>query len=274
MPSGPRIQNWQVLRPVAKVGRLNKYIDVPAFSEQCFRPNVSLDVTALQDAIISAPNTSYSGHTGFTFECWIKNVSPIASQEQTICRNRRSIGGNDQWRLSIIDSKLVFIWLDAISLTEISVTSIDLLPHGEWCHVAVSWSSAEVILYINGLLSTRFYGDGTDFYVDGLLVANIAEGVDLYVDGVQVLAGQVLTMAQSINGIYLISFGSSETLTDLFVGYLAEVRYWGTVQTDENILYKYNKPRNKTAGDGVDDEVIDNESICIVRRHCCQTVPN
>jgi len=256
MPSGPRIQNWQVLRPVAKVGRLNKYIDVPPFSEQCFRPNVSLDVTALQAAYIT-PNVNYSGHAGFTFECWIKNVSPISSQEQTICRNHRSIENDDQWKLCLMDSKLVFTWLDATSLTEVSVTSIDLLPHGEWCHVGVSWSSAGVILYINGQVSTRFYGDGTDFYVDGLFVTNIEDGVDLYVDGVQVLASQTLAMAQAVNSVYLFSIGSSSLTppTALYVGYIAEMRYWSTVQTDENILYKYNKPRNKTAADGVDDEL-------------------
>jgi len=248
MSSGPRIQNWQVLRPVAKVGRLNKYIDVPAFSEQCFKPNQSLYLNALQSAYVTL-GESHSGHAGFTFECWIKNLSPIASDEQIIFSNVTVNPTGYQWKLAILDSKLVFSWRDATSLAYITLTSIDLLPHGEWCHVGVSWSSAEVVLYINGLVSTRFYGDGTDFYVDGLFVSNISEGVDLYVDGVQVLAGQTLALVQDVSNTYISLIGSSFALTGFFVGYIGELRYWSAVQTDTDIAYKFNKPRSTTGLD-------------------------
>jgi len=254
MPTGQRIANWQVLRPATKVGRLNKYIEIPTFDQQCFKTNQSLYLSSLQDGYV-ALQQDYSGHLGFTFEAWVKKLNTVPSAEQIIISNRRTIEGDNQWKLCILNSKLVFTWLDATSLTEISVTSTDNIPHSEWCHVAVSWNANEVILYVNGQISTRYYGDGIDFYVDGVFQMKIEEGLDFYVDGAPVLSSNIFEMAQSANLHYVAVLGSDYGLTNFFVGYVAELRYWSAVQETEDIEYKYNKPRNTVVGDGIDDNL-------------------
>lgn len=254
MSTGPRIANWQIVRPIGRVGRLTKYIDIPAFSEQCFKPNCSLYLSS-QNAEVLKSTHSISGDTGFTFECWIKNISPITSSNQLIVANLRNTELDYQWSLSVDYNRLKFTWLDANSLTDVSVYSIDYVPHGEWCHVYVSFGVDSVVIGINGQVTTTFYGSGTDFFVDGAFFSHIDEGLKLYVDGVEVLTSDELAMGTSAGG-YTLNIGpTNEDAPNAFSGYIAELRLWNVVQTYENISYKYNKPRNSEQNNDIDDEL-------------------
>jgi len=197
-----RAANWEIIRPITRIGKLNKYLEIPAFTEPCGLTRASLFIPN-SDTGIFETLTGTPSFASYTLECWAylngaqgyENGGLIWAYNSDILANYLAIRcDTDGFR---IDSG--GLWQPSI-----------IPPIYEWVHLAISRqaSGADAILkfYINGELRASTTALGTD---------NTA----------------------GTNWIwYLGSFGATD-----FKGYIGDARFWNSIRTPDEIKFAYKK---------------------------------
>jgi len=142
--SGPRIQNWQVLRPVTKLERNRKYIEIPAFEEACFWT---------RGCLTSGSYASLASLGDLVLDCWMKvSVMGYWDRENEIIKVAED--ANNLFWLSFNEGGTFTIWSSVSGNSLYHDTDVQV-PTNEWFHLKIRrtiTSSTAYKLYINEIL--------------------------------------------------------------------------------------------------------------------------
>jgi hypothetical protein len=220
---------WLNHRPAVRTGKINKKIVLSAFSAACGPTRACIDTWYLSSAFAEpdgfTTDVALTHRTSnFTFECWLKQMgSPDVGYDNGIYERVAATTGM-MFNVYINDSFKIVVQL-RIGGVVVTHTSTVVIPHAEWCHIAVSYDSSNVRIYLNGVKKQTIVQAGALNAAVGTLSAHI--GTKLGV---------------SINA--------------LVKTYIDEIRFWHTtLRSDEDIFVCYDKHVNKISGDSVQDNL-------------------
>ena len=155
---------------------------------------------------------NYRLNTGaFSIETWIKSEAST-SNRQTIFSKRINFNTNHGYDLTLVNNIISFNWNNS------SITSNHAITTGRWYHVAVT-----------------FDGSNYNLYIDGIQVQNPVSGSN---------------PNSNNNSIFLLGarYRTTQPPTDLFNGWMDELRIWSLNLTPEQIRQMMNQEIKNTSG--------------------------
>ncbi len=221
---------WQNIRPVVPTKLINKKFTVPVFDVECGELHTCVrffsDGTnqGYADEILL---TAVDLTAAVTIEGWVKlDALPAeASTDNFGCLFQRH--GVDVYIAIGVHANGSMLWEMLKTAAHVNITTAaNTVPVGEWFHYACSWDGTTMMLYINGVLK-----------------------------GSTALAAPVDAGAPTRHFIGLGTQTAGSENWKHFKGYIDEVRIWNVGRSQNEIVASYLAPRNKVAGDGVDDNL-------------------
>lgn len=163
------------------------------------------------DDHVSFKNNYRLNSGAFSIETWIKSEAS-SSNRQTIFSKRINFNTNHGYDLTLVNNTISFNWNNS------SITSNHAITTGRWYHVAVT-----------------FDGFNYKLYIDGIQVQNPVSGSN---------------PNSNNNSIFLLGarYRTTQPPTDLFNGWMDELRIWNLNLTPEQIRQMMNQEIKNTGG--------------------------
>lgn len=193
---------------------LGLFISKPLFSQ-----NNAMRFSSAFNNHITIPNTSVYPTNNFTIEFWM-NVRVIPVERKAIINNAECITDNASWVFTLHEDMHISFAFNCTGDCQntISYNCNQVLIPGECYHVAVTYSSAGIKMYINGLPENGYFSPGSGY------------------------CGNLHHSSEPIRiGAYR---NVSNTIGNYFEGMIDEVRLWSTVKSPSEILDQYNAELN------------------------------
>ncbi len=221
----PRIQAWNIIRPIEVTKAINQSLVLTAFGsieDSLFTEKCLFFSSATVDTGLDTNTDISSCKSAFTVEAWIKIITDNSSSRTILAWGDIALAF-DIIKLSVEANKLKCSVRKATVTT--SVTSALSIPDGEWCHVCATYDGTTVKLYING--------------VEDANTLAVAANLDTFsiTQGMQV--GQSLSVTPST-----------------FRGYIDECIWRNAALTATQVVEQYTHPKNQDPTSSVQSEIL------------------
>jgi hypothetical protein len=97
------------------------------------------------DVVTVSASPALNLATAFTLEAW---VYPTTSPASSVIIHRLADGGQNQYALALLESKLMVLGRSATG--EFRAFSTSTIPSGQWTHLAGTWDGTTLRAYVNG----------------------------------------------------------------------------------------------------------------------------
>ncbi|MCP4348818.1 MAG: hypothetical protein GY795_25345 [Desulfobacterales bacterium] len=147
------LSNFQKKNNSATVIRLALIIAVLLFSYGLVygQSGNALSFTSASSQYVDVGDASFKITTG-TWEAWFK-VNSFTGSRQTIISKDATGYYDDGW-LGIETDDRIYFYIDNSNLSYYPVYSDSTISSGIWYHIAVTWGSGGMAMYVNGILQT------------------------------------------------------------------------------------------------------------------------